>query len=249
MITKFLLSLFFAILWLTTPFTLFAATPIPHPHPLAASKNVLKLPFRTQTAPSKENPYSVGHFTIDDREYIPTFMGTDYYGSMFVMDPITYNYAVLKCFTSAGRFDQSWRPLNMRGADPSICGSTRDGYVWVGLTGDTRDIRGLPVVIYKSGQKTPVADWRDELPVAVDRAVHQALLDKRMAWKRGWDVTGIEVGGRYVSMLFTGDAIGATRQCVPVSVDFGEHGWCNNLQSTSIRTRYPAMSFLRKEKY
>jgi hypothetical protein len=208
-ITKLILSLFFAILWLTTPSILLAATPIHHPQPLVASKNVLKLPFRTQTTPSRENPYSVGHFTIDYSEYTPTFMGTDYYGRMFVMDPIkTQNDAVLKCFTSAGRFDQSWRPLSTRGADLSGCGSTRDGHVWVGLTGDTRDISGLPIVIYKFGQKMPVADWRDELPVAVDRAVHQALLDKRMAWKRNWNVSGIEVGGRYVSLLFTGDSIG-----------------------------------------
>jgi hypothetical protein len=207
-IIKSISILFFACSWLISTSPLFAAAPSYHPLTLTSGSNILSLSFRTQNTHPTNNPYAVGHFIVDDEEYTPTFMGTDYRGRIFVMDPSTYSCEVLKSFTSTGHFDQAWEPLRMRGADPSACGSTQDGYVWVGLNGNTQQFHGLPVIIYKLGQHSPIADWRDELPVAVDKAIHQALSSRGMVWKRNWEVTSVEVGGRYVSLLLTGQAVG-----------------------------------------
>jgi len=136
-------------------------------------------------------------------------MGTDWDGCIYVMDPQTSQSSYLKRFDRKGRFREAWGPIDAHLGKAAAV--TKDGYIWTGLSRlDPEDYTGLPVVVYRKGQKAPVLDWRHKLPKELDDAIRKALKEKGMEWKKGkgWMVFGLESGPREVALRLGGEIVG-----------------------------------------
>jgi hypothetical protein len=137
----------------------------------------------------------------------PTFMGTDWEGDIYVMDPLTSESCVLKRFDKNGRFREMWQPIDSQlGKAVAV---TQDGYIWTGLARlNPEDYAGMPIVVYRKGKKSPVFDWRHKVPRAVDERIRKELKEMGLEWKRGWMMRKLEGVSKQVSLRFTGEGMG-----------------------------------------
>lgn len=170
---------------------------------------VLRLRYRDYQVKPHVNPYTVGIFDSEDFTYAAEFMGTDWDGCIYILDPVKEKLHVLKRFDRKGRFREAWQPIHCKtGVKVAV---TKDGFIWTGLHfsyGD--DIPGLPVVVYRKGSKRPIIDWRFQLPKNVEEAIVKVLTSKGFRWRaEDWWFFGEEFssGLQQVVLSFYSDAI------------------------------------------
>jgi hypothetical protein len=189
------------------------APPAPHtPAGVHAGRVVLRLPYRGVVRSGAAKPSTVGMFDTGSQVHCPWFMGTDWHGNIYVLDPITPASSVLRCFDKGGQFREAWSPVSAWiGSGVSV---TRDSYIWTGLEGDTENYSGLPIAVYRSGRKDPVVDWRYQLPDELQQKISSALKEHGLTWEQGWTVTRLEAGPDQVAMQFYGGAVGRGKNLV-----------------------------------
>ena len=141
-------------------------------------------------------------------------MGTDREGSIYILDPQTSQSSILKRFDREGQFQEAWNPMDAQAGKGVAV--TKDGYIWTGLSRlDPEDYAGLPIVVYRKGQKAPVLDWRQKLPKEVEDAIRKALKESGMEWEKRWMmVYGPEGGASQVSLQCMGEAAIRDKQIV-----------------------------------
>jgi len=183
-----------------------------------AGKVVLRLQYRgvldrpEQRFDDSSNSYKVGVFESELYFHHPDLVGTDWEGNIYIMDPLTPELSALKRFDKNGQFREVWRPIHARyGSGVAV---TRDGYIWTGLLGDYEGRPGLPIVVYRKGQKDPVIDWRNKLPKELEDRVRKVLRERGLEWKKGGGAHSHspEGGTRQVSLRFSGEAVGREGQ-------------------------------------
>jgi hypothetical protein len=173
----------------------------------AVARVVLRLPYRGAATKAAPPPATLGVFDNAEAGYqYARFAGTDWQGGIYFIDPVTSQASVLKRFDASGQFRESWKHLSPRLS--SGVAVTRDGYIWADLYGRNEEYPGLPIAVYRSGQKDAVIDWRFELPHELEQKIHTALKDRGLVWKPGWIVTRLETGPDQVAIQFYGEALG-----------------------------------------
>jgi len=149
-------------------------------------KVILRLHYRERTKNYLGKPYTIGMFKFEHGAlYSGDFVGTDWDGNIYIFDPIDVDLHVLKRFNKRGLFMESWDPINAkRGCGVAV---TKDGYIWLGLRWVVEERpNGWPIVVYRSGIKKPVMDWRYKLPKAIDEKVRAILKETGFEWKK-WE--------------------------------------------------------------
>ncbi len=181
-----------------------------------AGKVVLRLQYRgvldrpEQRLDDSSNSYKIGVFESELYFHHPDLVGTDWEGNVYIMDPLTPELSVLKRFDKNGQFREVWRPIHARyGRGMAV---TQDGYIWTGLLGDYEDRPGLPIVVYRKGQKEPVIDWRNKVPKELDNRIRNSLKERGLEWRNSWIAHSPEGGPKQVSLRFTGEAVGQEGQ-------------------------------------
>lgn len=151
-------------------------------------KVVLRLSYRgrKQSKSYQDKPYTIGMFEGKHGAfYSGDLMGTDWNGNIYIFDPIDENINIIKRFDKQGIFQEVWEPIR---ADAAYnVAVTKDGYIWVGLRWIVEEKpNGWPIVVYRSGVKKPIMDWRHKLPKAIDEKVHTFLKEAGFEWKK-WE--------------------------------------------------------------
>lgn len=151
------------------------------------SRIVLRLAYRGQVKNYLSKPYTIGMFEFGEHRifYSGDLMGTDWNGNIYIFDPIAPDLYVLKRFDRKEVFKEAWEPIRARRGHG--VGVTKDGYIWTGLGWVVADRpNGWPVVVYRSGIKKPVMDWRYKLPKAIEDKVYNFLKKSGFEWKK-WE--------------------------------------------------------------
>lgn len=152
-------------------------------------KVVLRLSYRglKQSKNYLKRPYTIGMFEKGKHGafYSGDLMGTDWNGNIYIFDPIDKDIHIVKRFDKRGTFQEAWEPIQANAAHGVAV--TKDGYIWVGLRWvvDERP-NGWPIVVYRSGIKKPVMDWRYKLPKAIDEKIRAFLKEAGFEWKK-WE--------------------------------------------------------------
>jgi len=165
---------------------IFTASLLPEVEPanvLDEGKIVLRLRYRPLKPPDYhlKNPYSL----VDPATYelgecdepltVVRFLGTDWDGDIYFMDPLDGYHCILKRFDRHGKFKQAWGPLKVRSG--WFVAVTKTGYVWVWLETWDRPYH-FPIVVYKKGETKKVMDWREEywqVPKKVEEKIYETL--------------------------------------------------------------------------
>ena len=165
--------------------------------PKVKPRPVLRLPYRwLLEKPSLSNPYSIGMFEDEINFFRGGLAATDWEGNIYVIDRQNFEIDFLKCFDKYGKFREFWEAFIWRGN----IATTKDGYVWVPTSEEK--ITGLPIMVFRKGRKSPVADWRFSLSSEFQNKIEMTLKDKGFKWKTRWWICNIEGSADKVMMRF-----------------------------------------------
>jgi hypothetical protein len=219
-------------LWMLLPLSLLAFVTAllfasEHRRDPPPGKVVLHLPYRNGSDKHLAKPYTFGMFDWEEESYFANFVGTDWDGNIYIMDPIEPDVCVLKRFDRQGYFQEVWKPIRARASNGIAV--TKDGYIWLGLRWVVSDrLNGLPIVVYQKGKKEPAIDWRSKLPQEVESRIRAVLKEAGLEWKKwtevprydlatnDWHVLGAQSEREQVAVRFSARFMGSERRYVRI---------------------------------
>ncbi len=184
---------------LSTLITLASPVPANLAQSSQSGVRVLRLPYRGAMERDGSVGYSAGMFASQTLFHVAALMGTDYDGCIYIMDPSTRDQCVLRRFDRHGSSREHWGPIQaLTGKGVAV---TKDDYVWVAIETDQPEaIRGLPIVVYRKGQRQPSLDWRIRGPREVETVSGGRIGSRDRVTP--WAIVDLESGGNEVSLRF-----------------------------------------------
>ena len=142
------------------------------------TQTLASLPYHDE---SKAAANSVGLFEIESGFYIGEMVCTDNDGNIYIYDPLSEVKSELKKFDRQGQLLWSW-PLETGGANKISAVVASNGYVWLTLKQSSyaaENSKAFPLVILQPGSKTPLVDWRQQMPQEIERVLYSSVTSEQ----------------------------------------------------------------------
>lgn len=175
--------------------------------PVSKGRAVLRLPYHGALKNGKAHK-GLAIFRAPIYTYIGSLVAADWQGNFYLYDPTKPGYGMLNCYNRQGKLKESWGPLSSRAM--LYAAVTRDSFVWCGTKKAYMEQSGLPVVLFRRGQKDkskPLLDWREKMPDMVLKklAVVAPQFDFTTRWS--WNFSSVAQAGGKVLLQFSGEDV------------------------------------------
>ncbi len=178
----------------------------------SVGKPVLKLHYRGSLT-EKPKPYRIGLFVGEGGFYFSRLAGTDWEGNIYISDATEPYVCFLHCYNKQGKFLRFYGPFDAYAVGG--VGVTKDGFIWLSLLTDGivevyREFKA-PIVVYRKGERKPIAEWHKKLPQEVEAKIRKVLKAKGLPQQ--WETPvlyythgaiGPQAGHNQVVLMLTG---------------------------------------------
>lgn len=175
--------------------------------PVSQGQMVLRLPYHKALNDSNVHQ-GLAIFWAQVYMCIGSLVAADWQGNFYLYDPTKPGYGMLNCYNSQGKLQESWGPISSR--TMLFAAVTRNNFVWCGTKKAYREQAGLPVVMFRKGQKhksQPLLDWRERMPDMVFKKLAVVAPQFNFTTRWDWKIDGIYEAGEKVLLQFSGSDV------------------------------------------